>query len=299
MAGMNLIGALIGGTAVAFTMAGLILVEPGDTLLVILLAALAGAISWNVITWRYGLPSSSTHALVGGMVGAAIAAEGLDAVKWGWEELASPDPQLTGLVKILVFLVASVLLGLIAGYLMHKAGDLALRNVKVNANRKIVRINWAAAAAMGFFNGSNDSQKQLGIIALILFGAGLTAGLEIEPWTRVGCAVLMAAGTMGGGWRIMRTLGSKIFRIRPIHSLESQVSSGLTLAVSTIAGAPISSTQVISSTIIGVGAAATPRKMRWSVGKDILLAFAVTIPITMLISGLLYLLLSALLLPGG
>jgi PiT family inorganic phosphate transporter len=299
VAGMNLLGALLGGSAVAFTLAGLVLVEPGDTVIVILLAALTAAIAWNVITWRYGLPSSSTHALVGGLMGAAVAAEGLGAVQWGWDELISSAHQLTGLVKILLFLVVSVLVGLAGGYLMHKAGLLALRNAKAAANKRIIRVNWAAAAAMGFFNGANDAQKQMGMIALILFGAGLTAELEIELWTRVACAVILAAGTLGGGWRIMRTLGSKIFRVRPVHSLESQLSSGLSIGISTLAGAPISSTHVISSSIIGVGAAATPRAMRWSVGKDILIGFAITIPITMLISGLLFLMLSSVLQPGG
>jgi PiT family inorganic phosphate transporter len=299
VAGMDFLGALLGGSAVAFTIAGLVLVEPGPTLLVILLSALMGAIIWNLVTWRYGLPSSSTHALVGGLIGAAVAAEGFDAVQWGWEELTSADPQLTGLVKILLFLILSVLVGIGAGYLMQKGGELMLRNAHIDANRQVVRVNWAAAAAMGFFNGANDAQKQLGIIALILFGAGLTAQLEISTWARVACAVLLALGTMSGGWRIMRTLGSKIFRVRPIHSLESQLSSGLSIAISTVYGAPISSTHVISSTIIGVGAAVNPRKMHWSVGRDIVLSWIITIPVTMLISGLLCLFLSLLLLPGG
>lgn len=299
VAGMDLLGALLGGSAVAFTIAHLILVEPGDMLLVIILAALTGAIAWNLITWKYGLPSSSTHALVGGLVGAAVAAEGIGAVLWGWEELTSSAPELVGLVKILLFLVVSVLVGLVGGYLMHKGGQVALRNAKASTNRRVIMTNWAAAAAMGFFNGANDSQKQLGIIALILLAAGLTQELEIQSWARVACACLLAFGTLGGGWRIMRTLGSKIFRVRPIHSLESQLSSGLSIALSTLAGAPISSTHIISSTIIGVGAATNPRKMRWSVGKEIVLAWVITIPITMLISALLYLLFSLILLPGG
>lgn len=299
VASMDLLGALLGGSAVAFTITGLILVEPGPTLVVILLVGLMAAITWNLLSWRFGLPSSSTHALIGGMIGAAVAAGGLDAVLWGWDELTAANPQLTGLVKILTFLFLSVLVGLVAGYLMHKAGEVALRNAKAGANKTVVRVNWTAAAAMGFFNGANDAQKQLGVIALIIFGAGLTAQPEIETWARVVCACLLGLGTLSGGWRVMRTLGSKIFRVRPIHSLESQLSSGLSIAVSTIAGAPISSTQVISSTIIGVGAAVNPRKMHWSVGRDIVLAWVITIPSTMLLSGLLYVVLSPLLLTGG
>lgn len=299
VASMEFLGALLGGTAVAFTLAGLLLVEPGESTVLLLLAALLGATAWNLLTYYLAVPSSSTHALIGGLVGAAVAAEGLSAVLWGWEELVSSGHELVGLMKILIFLVVSVLIGLVGGYIAHKLVAVALRNAKRQVNRKIIGVNWAAAAGMAFFNGANDSQKQLGVIALIVFSAGLTEVLEVDLWARVACAILLGLGTLGGGWRIMRTLGSRIFRVRPVHSMESQAASAASIAFSTVYGAPISSTHVISSTIIGVGAAVDPRKVRWSVGKEIIVSWIITIPATMLVSGGLYLLLEVIIPMGG
>jgi PiT family inorganic phosphate transporter len=147
---------------------------------------------------------------------------------------------------------------------------------------------------MAFSNGANDSQKQLGIIALALFSAGLITVAEVPLWARITCAILLALGTMSGGWRIMNTLGRRIFKIEPIHSFDSQFFSSSSIAISTLAGAPVSSTQVITMSVIGVGAATNPRKVTWSVGTHILIAMIVTIPATMLISGVLYLVVSSL-----
>jgi PiT family inorganic phosphate transporter len=149
---------------------------------------------------------------------------------------------------------------------------------------------------MAFANGANDSQKQLGVIALVLFAAGMSATLEIPLWARFGCALLLGFGTVTGGWRIMTTLGRRLFKLEPIHSFDSQLSSGASIALSTFLGAPVSSTHVISLSLIGVGSAENPRKVRWSVGKDIVAAFLITIPITMIISGVVYLVIAA---PAG
>lgn len=145
---------------------------------------------------------------------------------------------------------------------------------------------------MAFFNGANDSQKQLGIIALVLFAAGESAAVEVPLWARLTCAVLLALGTLGGGWRIMRTLGRRIFKIEPIHSFDSQVSSAATIALSTLAGAPVSSTHVITTSVIGVGAAENPQRVHWGVGKEIVGAMVVTIPGTALSGALVYFVIS-------
>ncbi|TAJ45767.1 inorganic phosphate transporter [Methanofollis fontis] len=288
VASMAFLGAVMGGSAVAFTLSGLITIDSGVQTVFVLLAAITGATAWNLLTWRYGLPSSSTHALIGGLIGAAIAAAGIDSVFWGVTELTEMH-EMAGVVKILFFFVASVGIGFAGSYLMHRTTSLLLRNADRSANRTIVRLNWAAASIMAFSNGANDSQKQLGIIALVLFAAGQSATLDVPLWARLGCAVLLAAGTLGGGWRIMKTLGRRIFEIEPIHSFDSQVFSGASIALSTLAGAPVSSTHVITTSVIGVGAAENPKKVHWPVGREIIAAMVVTIPVTMAIGAAVYL----------
>jgi PiT family inorganic phosphate transporter len=292
VAGMDFLGALLGGSAVAFTISGLLLMEPSTQLVEVVLAALIGATAWNLLTWKFGLPSSSTHALIGGLIGAGLAAAGVESIAWGLQELLVPPHELTGFIKILVFLVVSVVLGFIGGYVLHRAVKYLLRNAKRSVNSSLVNLNWVAAGAMAFANGANDSQKQLGVIALVLFAAGISATLDVPFWARFGCALLLGLGTMSGGWRVMTTLGRKIFKIEPVHSFDSQLSSGAAIALSTAFGAPVSSTHIISLSIIGVGSAENPRKVRWSVGKVIVAAFLITIPATMIISGIIYLMIT-------
>ena len=239
VAGMNVMGAILGGSAVAFTLSELIEVtEPSQTL-VVLLVALATASAWNLATWSRGLPSSSTHALVGGLIGAAVAGTGIGSVNWGVAGLIGPTPELDGVMKVLVVLVASVVIGLGGAFAVQRGLAMLLRNSRRRtARRRIIAANWAAAIGMAFFNGANDAQKQLGIIALVLFAAGQTATLEVPLWARALTALLLGLGTLSGGWRVMNTLGHRIFRIAPVHSLSSQASSGLTIAASTLAGRP-------------------------------------------------------------
>lgn len=293
VAGMAVLGTILGGSAVAFTLSGLITVGPGLQTVSVVLVALVAATGWNLLTWRYGLPSSSTHALIGGLAGASIAAAGLSGVYWGVDELLAPPHALTGMVKILFFLVASVLVGFAGSFVLHGISGVLLRNAKRAINTEIMRLNWIAVALMAFFNGANDSQKQLGIIALVWFAAGQSATLAVPGWARLACALLLGIGTLSGGWRIMNTLGNRIFRIEPVHSLDSQVFSGAAIALSTVAGAPVSSTHIISTSVLGVGAAENPKKVRWSVGKSIVTAMLLTIPVTMLLAGGLYLVLSS------
>jgi len=290
---MVFLGALLGGTAVAFTLSGLLTMDANDETVFVLLVALIVATGWNLLTWKHALPSSSTHALIGGIIGAGIASAGLGGVYWGVIELVQSPHELVGVAKVLVFLVLSVVVGFIGSYCMHKGSGLLLRNAQRSINRRIMHLNWIAAGAMGFGNGANDSQKQLGIIALVLFAAGQSASIAIPLWARIVCAVLLALGTIGGGWRIMNTLGNRIFKIEPIHSFDSQVFSGVSIGLSTLAGAPVSSTHIISSSIIGVGAAENPKKMHWSVGKNVVVAMLVTIPVTAVLSACAYLILFA------
>lgn len=288
VAGMSFLGAMLGGSAVAFTLAGLVSLPSAGETLVVLLVALLTASCWNLLTWKLALPSSSSHGLVGGLVGGSLAAAGTGSVNWGIAELLSPPHELIGLALVLSFFVISVLIGFAGSYCMHRVTSIALRNAKKTVNRTLVRLNWAAAAAMAFFNGANDTQKQMGIIALALVAVSRSAAPEVPFWLRAACAVLLAAGTISGGWRIMRTLGSRIFKVSPIHSFDSQVFSASSLALATLAGAPVSSTQVITMSVLGVGAAENPKKVKWSTGKNILIAMAGTIAMTMAIAAALY-----------
>ena len=288
IAAVSFLGAILGGSAVAFTITGLLTLPSSDQLMLVLLVALLTATFWNIISWKFGLPASSTHSLIGGLVGGGIAAAGIGSVFWGLQELITPPYACAGLVKILMFFVISILIGFFGSYVMHKTTALLLRNAERTANKTIIRLNWCAAAVMAFSNGANDSQKQLGIIALALFAAGLSTTADVPLWARIACALLLGFGTISGGWRIMNTLGRRIFKIEPIHSFDSQFFSSASIMLSTLAGAPVSSTQVITMSVIGVGAAENPKKVKWSVGTHILIAMIITIPVTLLISAGLY-----------
>jgi PiT family inorganic phosphate transporter len=291
VAGLNGLGAVLGGSAVAFTLSGLIeVIEPEQTL-VVLLVALVSATAWNLATWARGLPSSSTHALIGGLIGAAVAGTGIDSVNWGVSALLGPEPALEGVVRVLVLLVASVVIGLAGGYALQRGLTVLLRNARRRGTRRrIVATNWAAALGMAFFNGANDAQKQLGIVALVLFAAGGTATLEVPAWARGVTALLLGLGTLGGGWRVMNTLGNRIFRVAPVHSLSSQASSGLTIAASTLAGAPVSSSHIITASVIGVGTAESPRRLNWHAADEVVIAMLTTIPATAGLAAILVLL---------
>jgi inorganic phosphate transporter, PiT family len=286
---MSFFGTLFGGSAVAFTLAGLVSVSSGEKELVVIFVALVTATAWNLLTGMTGMPASSTHSLVGGLVGAGIAAAGTGSILWGTGELAGPSHELAGIVKILAFFVISLVIGFAGSWLMHRTTVILLRNAKRTANRSIIALNWCAAAVMSFSNAANDSQKQLGLVAMVLFVSGIALTTEVPSWARLAAAVLLALGTISGGWRIMHTLGRKIFRIEPVHSFDSQIFSASSIALSTLAGAPVSSTQVITMSVLGVGAAENPRKVKWDVGRHILTAMVVTIPATMFIAGTLYL----------
>ncbi len=288
---MSFFGVLGGGSAVAFTLTGLVSLPSNGEEITVIFVALITAVAWNILTWKYGMPSSTSHSLIGGLVGAGIAAAGTGSIFWGVDTLLSPTPALEGLVKILAFFVISVLIGFVGSYLMHKTTAVLLRNAERSVNRKIIGLNWCAAAVMAFANAANDSQKQLGLIAMVMVASGIALTTDVPLWARITCAILLALGTISGGWRIMNTLGRRIFRIEPIHSFDSQFFSTSSIAFSTIAGAPVSSTQIITMSVLGVGAAENPKKVKWVVGRQVVTAMAITIPVTMLFSAILYIIL--------
>lgn len=291
----NFLGAFLGGSAVAYTIQTLILIRSSEVIILSSLTAVSSALIWNIITWRYGLPSSSTHALIGGLVGAAVAAEGFNGVNWGVDAILGPQHVVAGFFKIILLMALSVLIGLVGGYVLMKLSKIILRNARRTINKSINRIQIITASLLSFSHGANDTQKQIAVIMIVLVASGTATTFESPLIVRISCALAMALGTLLGGWRIMKTLARKLYRMQPIHSLNSQVVSTASVLFSTVAGAPVSSTHVVSSSIIGIGAAENTKMINWTLGKEIFISWVVTLPITMLVSAFLYYIISIIL----
>jgi PiT family inorganic phosphate transporter len=300
-AAMNLVGALW-GTAVATTIAsGLIdaRVASQETLI----CALAGAIIWNLITWYAGLPSSSSHALVGGLVGAAVAAaNGWSVVIWSVPHPDSWYPSKGLLGKVVIPMIASPLLGFALGLMIMGLLYALLRNWKPRTvNTFFGKAQLASAMSMGFMHGTNDAQKTMGIIALALAAGSANgsldnlpgwlsfletpapepgASLTIATWIKVLCAVVMAAGTASGGWRIIKTLGHKMVRLQPVHGFAAETSSAAIIGVASHFGIPVSTTHTVSAAIMGVGAAKRLNALKWTVVERMVWAWVLTIPVS-------------------
>jgi len=264
---MNVVGALV-STKVATTVGSGIIAPPqGGHGLVIVFAALTGAITWNLVTWYLGLPSSSSHALIGGLIGAALAAA--QQVKWH------------GVVhKVLLPMVVSPLVGFVTGYLFMLAVLWAFRRANAHkANRGFRRAQIASAAAMAFGHGTQDAQKTMGVITLALFTSGHLSTFHVPLWVIVSAALAISLGTYSGGWRIMRTLGRRVIQLSPVGGFSAQtVASGIMLTTAYVYAAPISTTHVITSSILGVGATRRFSAVRWGVAGNIVLAWVLTLP---------------------
>ncbi|MGB7979733.1 MAG: inorganic phosphate transporter [Candidatus Nanopelagicales bacterium] len=269
----TLLGPIVAGTAVADTVGGLITVGSKD-ILAILLAALIASTTWNLLTWRFALPSSSSHALVGGLVGAALVLGGSSSVNWGRFDGWRP----AGVAGVLVALAISPLLGAIAGWLAEAAGRRALRRADRAITGPLERGQWVTCASLAFAHGSNDAQKTMGLITLALLSAGSLTSFVVPLWVKVACAAAMTLGTTLGGWRIVRTLGRGIYRIRPLDGLASQGSATFVIGTAAALGAPVSTTHVVASAVVGVGGARRRRHVRWPVVREMMLAWVVTLP---------------------
>jgi inorganic phosphate transporter, PiT family len=270
------VGPFLLGSAVATTVAGLVKVDQSQ-MVEVATAGLVAALAWNGLMWWRGLPSSSTHALVGGLVGAAIAAAGVDAVNWGGFDGWRP----VGVLGTLIALAVSPLLGATAGYLALRLGRRALRRATRRFEQPLLETQWFAASFLALGQGANDAQKSIGVIVAVLFANGTTASLNAPFLTTLGAALAMSAGTALGGWGIVRTIGRRIYRLRPLDSLASQSSSAAVILASSIAGAPISGTHIVASSVVGVGAGGRRwKRIRWAVVREIAIAWLTTIPAT-------------------
>jgi inorganic phosphate transporter, PiT family len=269
---LNFVGALV-HTAVATTIGkGLIDLAGHSNAMSIVLVALIGAIGWDLITWYFGLPSSSTHALVGGMVGAGIAALGFKCLVW------------SGLRKILLAMVLSPILGVIAGLItVSILYWIFRRSHPGTANRHFRWAQIGSAAWMSFSHGMNDAQTSMGIITLALMTAGFiqATGKDAFPvpiYVKVASAIMMGVGTSAGGWRIIKTMGQRLVDLKPIDGFAAEFSSGAVIFASAWMGAPVSTTHVISCAIMGTGAAKSITSVRWNVVRRIIMAWILTIP---------------------
>lgn len=294
----NLLGALW-GTAVAKTIAsGLVDAKFVDSH--VILSALLGAIVWNLITWRVGMPSSSSHALIGGLCGAVLAAAHNDFSAIIWSDLSGSHwyEHKGVLWKVVVPMISSPVCGFLIGALFMSLWYIVLHRVRPKLiNDVFGKLQIFSAAGMGFMHGTNDAQKTMGIIALTLVAAHndlvnlpetfsfllLPAplpgtSLEIPAWIKIMCAIIMAAGTSVGGWRIIKTLGHKMVKLQPIHGFAAETSSSVTIWIATLFGVPVSTTHVISSSILGVGAAKNLRAVKWSVVEQMAWSWVLTIP---------------------
>ena len=272
------LGPLLGGTAVANTIGKFVTLDdlPAQLSLAVLLCGLLGAITWNLGTWYFGIPSSSSHALVGGLIGAVCVAAGSEHVAWGFAALA--EGRLTGIVKILAALLLSPLLGFWVGFLLHRLLTVVLRTARPAANVRLRGAQFITAAGLAFAHGANDAQKSMGILTLVLLLGGFIPRFEVPFWVMLACACAMTLGVLSGGWRIVRTLGFAIYRVRPQHALGSQLTSAGVILAASLSGAPVSTTHVVATSIMGIGASERARAVRWSKAKDIGITWLITIP---------------------
>lgn len=275
---LNFVGAMV-STGVAKTIGGEIVTSPQMVDSTVLIAALFAAIVWNLFTWKIGMPSSSSHALIGGVLGAVTISYGTGAINGN------------GVFMIVAGLIGSPVIAMFSGYVIMTLLFILFRNVgKSKVNYISLHIQSLSAAVMAFSHGSNDAQKCMGIITLALLSGGYIGELEVPFLVKIACAFAMCAGTSVGGWRIIRTVGNKIFRLEPVNGLAADINSALTIFTATFLHLPVSTTHVVTGSIMGVGWAKRFRAVHWNVAYSMVGAWVMTIPSTAAVGALVYIL---------
>jgi PiT family inorganic phosphate transporter len=270
----NMLGALVIGSAVADTIAGIVTVPASEAVRVIGAGVLAATL-WNLLTWWRGLPSSSAHALVGGLVGSAFAEAGLSAIRWGGLEGIKP----VGIAGVMIALAVSPVIGFGFGLLFARLNRRLLTRATRRVRSPIRASEWAMSAALAFGHGANDAQKAMGVLAALLLASGHISSLTVPLWVKLTCGGALTLGTATGGWRIIRTIGRRIFHLASIDAFSSQSASTAVVLPATFVGAPISTTQVVASSVVGVGGGRRRwRHVRWSVVRSIAYAWLLTLP---------------------
>ena len=272
-------GPFIFGVAVANTI-GNGIADSSEINMLVIIAALISAIAWNILTWVLGIPSSSSHALIGGIVGAVVMAAGFKAII------------LSGVIKVLITLFTSPIIGFVAGFLIANLTYLFSWKATPKVNGLFKRMQVVTSLGLALSHGTNDAQKTMGIITLGLVISKVIPEFKVPFWVMVVCASAIAIGTSVGGWRLIRTLGSKFYKIRPVHGFAAQAASAAVILTASLVGGPVSTTQVVSTSIMGVGAAERVSKVRWGVAREIVSAWLFTIPSTALLAAGFYWLLA-------
>ena len=267
----HFVGPFLFGVAVATTI-GSEVVDPAAITSAVIIAALSSAILWNLFTWYFGWPSSTSHALIGGLVGAVAVSAGFETI--------NPD----GLMKVLIALFLSPVLGLVLGYLVLKLIYFLARGATPRINALFKRGQWGTSLVLALSHGTNDAQKTMGIIAMAMVTTGYVDEFYVPWWVVLLSASAISLGTLSGGWRLIETLGGKFFKIRPVHAFGSQLTSATVILGAALLGGPVSTTQVVSSSIMGVGSADRVSKVRWTVARDIAVAWLLTIPVSALLA---------------
>ena len=272
---LNFFGAMV-STGVAKTIGGDIVVGHIDQPIII--ASLTGAIIWNLLTWKIGLPSSSSHALVGGLIGGVLMSDmGMEGLNFG------------GIGKIVIALVTSPLVGMVVGYIiMNMMFQFFQNSSPSKVNHRFKKMQIVTAATMAFSHGSNDAQKSMGIITLALVSGGVLQEFEVPLIVKVLCATAMAVGTSVGGWSIIKTVGGKIIKLEPINGFAADLNSSITIFTATLLHLPVSTTHVVSGSIMGVGAAKRIKAVRWGVAQQMVMAWVLTIPCTAAMGAICY-----------
>ncbi len=284
------LGPVLGGTAVANTIGKFVELDSLDPILAVTvtLCGIVGAIVWNLGTWAAGIPSSSSHALVGGLIGAVVVSAGPGNVMWGFHEFATTG-HADGVTKVLMGLVLSPIIGFFVGFAIHRTmSRLLLRRAKPSVNTGLRRAQWVTSAWLAFSHGANDAQKSMGIITMVLLLGGFIKDFTVPFWVILTCATAITCGILSGGWRIVRTVGFGIYKVRPLHALDAQLTSAAVIYVATMLSAPVSTTHVVSSSIMGIGASEHPKWVRWTKAREILTTWVVTIPGAAIVSIVAY-----------
>ncbi|PTE69415.1 anion permease [Staphylococcus devriesei] len=280
---MNFVGALT-FTGVAGTITKDI-VDPFklDNGLAVVLAAILAAIIWNLLTWLYGIPSSSSHALIGSIAGAAVMAQGFGVLHY------------QGFTKIIIVLIISPIIAFCVGFIMYTIVKIVFKNANLTrANRNFRFFQVFTAALQSFSHGTNDAQKSMGIITLALIVAKIQDPSNVEPelWVKIACATAMGLGTAIGGWKIIKTVGGNIMKIRPANGAAADISSALTIFVASSLHFPLSTTHVVSSSILGVGASNRAKGVKWSTAQRMIITWVITLPISAILAAIIYLIMN-------
>lgn len=248
---------------------------------IVILAALLSAITWNLLTWYFGIPSSSSHTLIGSIAGAAVAAAGFDKLNY------------EGFTSIIIGLVASPFLALAVGFIFMSIFKLLFKNLNLYRTNKGFRtLQIFTAALQSFTHGTNDAQKAMGIITMALIAAGIQTDDSVQDWVRISCAIAMGLGTSIGGYKIIKTVGTKIMKIRPVNGAAADLASASIIFGATLIHLPVSTTHVISSAIMGVGSAQRVKGVKWGVARKIVLTWIITMPISAVMAAIIYEILS-------